>query len=154
MLDDLIRLALADAALVFGSFTLLWAIGLAMRDSSLVDIWFAPCIARRGGARSVSSPHGAEPRRVLIAVLAVIWATRLGGYLLWRNWGREDARYARFRKHVEDQGKSFRLVQPDADQPVPGRDGLHRSRADHRGAGRADARGAGPARLARRARWC
>ena len=44
---------------------------------------------------------------MLIAVLAVIWATRLGGYLLWRNWGREDARYARFRKHIEDQGKSF-----------------------------------------------
>jgi steroid 5-alpha reductase family enzyme len=53
--------------------------------------------------------HGAESRRLLLAVLAVIWAARLGGYLLWRNWGREDPRYARFRKHLEDQGKSFAL---------------------------------------------
>ena len=45
MLEDLIRLVLADAALVFGSFTLLWAVSMAMRDSSLVDIWFSPCIA-------------------------------------------------------------------------------------------------------------
>ena len=29
MLDDLIRLALANAALVFGSFILLWAVSLA-----------------------------------------------------------------------------------------------------------------------------
>ena len=46
-------------------------------------------------------------RRILIAVLAVIWSARLGGYLAWRNWGREDPRYARLRKHVEDQGGNF-----------------------------------------------
>ena len=32
MLADLIRLALADAALVFGSFVVLWFVGMAMRD--------------------------------------------------------------------------------------------------------------------------
>jgi steroid 5-alpha reductase family enzyme len=42
MLDDLIHLAIANAVLVFGSFTLLWAVSMAVRDSSLVDIWFAP----------------------------------------------------------------------------------------------------------------
>ena len=90
MLADLVRLALADAALVFGSFILLWAVSMAMRDSSLVDIWFAPCIA---AAAVLGALVGrAEPRRVLVAVLAVIWAPRLGGYLLWRNWGREDPR--------------------------------------------------------------
>ena len=61
MFDDLLRLALADAALVFGSFTLLWAIGLAMRDSSLVDIWFAPCIAA-AAVLGYFVAHGAEPR--------------------------------------------------------------------------------------------
>lgn len=106
MLEDLIRLAMANAGLVFGSFLLLWAIGLAMRDSSLVDIWFAPCI----GAAAVLGAfiaHGAAPRRVLIAVLAVVWSMRLGGYLLWRNWGREDPRYARLRRHVEEAGGNF-----------------------------------------------
>ncbi len=106
MLSELVRLALADAALVFGSFILLWVISMATRDSSLVDIWFAPCIAL-AAVLGVFVANGAEPRRMLIAVLAVIWATRLGGYLLWRNWGREDPRYARLRKHVEEQGKNF-----------------------------------------------
>ena len=80
MLDDLIRLALANAALVFGSFIVLWAVSMATRDSSLVDIWSAPCI----GAAAVLGAfvaHGTEPRRILVAVLAVIWSARLGGYL-------------------------------------------------------------------------
>ncbi len=106
MLDDLIQLALANAALIFGSFTVLWAISMAARDSSLVDIWFAPSIAA-AAVLGVFVGDGAEPRRILIAVLAVIWATRLGGYLAWRNWGREDPRYARLRQHVEDQGGNF-----------------------------------------------
>ena len=106
MLADLIRLALADAVLVFGSFVALWALSMAMRDSSLVDIWFAPCIAAAALLGAVIG-QGVESRRVLIAVLAAIWALRLGGYLLWRNWGREDPRYARLRHHVEEQGGNF-----------------------------------------------
>ena len=106
MFADLVHLAAVDAAIVFGSFLSLWAISMAMRDSSLVDIWFAPCIAVAAIA-GVFVAHGAEPRRVLIAVLVTIWALRLGGYLLWRNWGREDPRYARLRKHIEEQGKNF-----------------------------------------------
>jgi len=106
MLDDLIQLALADAALIFGSFILLWAVSMAMRDSSLVDIWFAPCIGA-AAVLGVFVAEGYEPRRILVAVLAVLWSARLGGYLAWRNWGREDPRYARLRKHVEDQGGNF-----------------------------------------------
>ncbi len=106
MESDLLRLVLLDAALVFGSFVALWVIGLSMKDSSLVDIWFAPCIATAAALGCVMA-NGAYPRRLLIAVLAAVWALRLGGYLLWRNWGREDPRYARYRKTLEDQGKSF-----------------------------------------------
>jgi steroid 5-alpha reductase family enzyme len=106
MLEDLLRLAALDAAIVFGSFVLLWAVSLAARDSSLVDIWFAPCIAIAAIAGAVVG-GGAGPRRVLMAVLACAWALRLGGYLLWRNWGREDPRYARLRRHVEEQGRNF-----------------------------------------------
>ena len=106
MFADLVRLWLADAALVLGSFVALWAISMAARDSSLVDIWFAPSIAA-AAVFGAWFADGAEPRRILIAVLAAIWATRLGGYLLWRNWGREDPRYARLRKHVEEQGGNF-----------------------------------------------
>jgi len=106
MVADLLRLAIADAALVFASFIGLWFVSMATRDSSLVDIWFAPCIAAAATVGFFIG-SGAEPRRLLLTVLAIIWAVRLGGYLLWRNWGREDPRYARLRKHVEGNGGSF-----------------------------------------------
>jgi steroid 5-alpha reductase family enzyme len=96
----------ACAALAFGSFVAMWAIGLLMKDSSLVDIWFAPCIAV-AAVLGFFIGGGAQSRSALLAVLAVVWAARLGGYLLWRNWGREDPRYARFRKTLEDQGRNF-----------------------------------------------
>ena len=108
MWEELLRLAALNAGLVYGSFVLLWLVGLAMRDSSLVDIWFAPCVAV-AAAIGWATASGAEPRRTLIAILTAVWALRLGGYLLWRNWGREDPRYARFRRHLEEQGRSFAL---------------------------------------------
>jgi steroid 5-alpha reductase family enzyme len=106
MVADLLGLAIADAVLVFGSFIALWFVGMAMRDSSLVDTWFAPCIAA-AAILGLFIGTGAQPRSLMITVLAIIWAARLGGYLLWRNWGREDPRYARLRKHVEQNGQSF-----------------------------------------------
>ena len=60
MLEDLIQLAIANAALIFGSFTLLWAISMAARDSSLVDIWFALSIAA-AAVLGVFVGDGAEP---------------------------------------------------------------------------------------------
>ena len=32
------------AAFIMLSFIVVWVIGLAMKDSSIVDIWFAPCL--------------------------------------------------------------------------------------------------------------
>jgi steroid 5-alpha reductase family enzyme len=106
MSPDMLQLMAASAVLVFGSFIALWIIGLFMKDSSLVDIWFAPCIAL-AAVLGYYIGGGAASRRTLLAVLAIVWAARLGGYLLWRNWGREDPRYARFRKTLEDQGRNF-----------------------------------------------
>ncbi len=106
MSPDMLQLIGASAVLVFGSFIALWAVSLVMKDSSLVDIWFAPCIAV-AAVLGLYIGGGAASRSALLAVLAIVWAARLGGYLLWRNWGREDPRYARFRKTLEDQGRNF-----------------------------------------------
>ena len=106
MWNAVLEVAGTNALVVFGSFIALWFVSMAVRDSSLVDIWFAPCIAL-AAVLGYFVGDGAEPRRLLITVLAVIWALRLGGYLLWRNWGREDPRYARLRKHVAEQGGNF-----------------------------------------------
>ena len=96
------------AAFIMLSFIVVWVIGLAMKDSSIVDIWFSPCL----GIAAVIGWQiggGAEDRSLLVMVLALLWSLRLGGYLLWRNWGKEDRRYARLRQHVESQGKSYAL---------------------------------------------
>lgn len=96
------------AAYIMLSFLTVWVVGLAMKDSSIVDIWFAPCL----GLAAVIGWQiggGAEERRLLVMMLALLWSARLGGYLLWRNWGKEDPRYARLRTHVESQGKSYAI---------------------------------------------
>ncbi|MGH8287103.1 MAG: hypothetical protein ACRETT_15250 [Steroidobacteraceae bacterium] len=38
---------------------------------------------------------------IMGAFWITLWATPLFVYLGWRNWGVEDARYARLRAHVE-----------------------------------------------------
>ena len=122
---------------------------MATRDSSLVDIWFAPCIGA-AAVLGVFVAHGAEPRRILVAVLAVIWSARLGGYLAWRNWGREDPRYARLRKHVEDQGGNFAWHSLTRINLYQACDRLRGHRAFPRGPDGADAGNARTAGLARR----
>jgi steroid 5-alpha reductase family enzyme len=77
----------------------LWALSLALRDASIVDIWWGPGIA---GVVAVSFAlgGGAHPRQALLLALAALWGLRLGGYLLWRNAGRgEDPRYQAMRRH-------------------------------------------------------
>src|SRR4029079_17494716 len=99
MVADLLRLAIADAALVFASFIALWIVSMATRDSSLVDIWFAPCIAAAATVGFFIG-SGAEPRRLLLTVLAIIWAVRLGGYLAWAQCGGAESRQPRARQRL------------------------------------------------------
>lgn len=104
----LIDLLSIVAPFIMLSFLAIWLIGLVLRDSSIVDMWFAPCIAIAASIGYLLGA-GAESRRLLVMLLAIAWAARLGGYLIWRNWGREDRRYARLRQHIESQGKSYAL---------------------------------------------
>lgn len=106
MLIEFFHLAAVNLALILGLFLCLWLLSVAIRDSSIADIfwglgfvivvWFTWAIA-----------DGADDRRLLVATLTTIWGLRLGLYIGWRNWGTEDPRYARFREHVESQGKSY-----------------------------------------------
>jgi steroid 5-alpha reductase family enzyme len=85
----------------------LWLVSLARRDVSIVDIWWGPGFAWLA-AIAFSRAAAPGPRGTLLLALVAIWGLRLGGYLLWRNWGHgEDARYARMRRH---HGERFRWI--------------------------------------------
>ena len=94
---------------VGGFFVLtLWLASLALEDTSIVDVfWGLGCAAMAW--IFFLTRAGAEPRAMLTLALATAWGLRLGTYIGARNWGAEDARYARLRRHITDQGKSYVL---------------------------------------------
>jgi steroid 5-alpha reductase family enzyme len=75
----------------------LWLVSLAVKDSSIVDLFWGlgfVLVAWLG----VAFGPGVEGRRWLVAAVTTLWGVRLAGYLAWRNLGRgEDPRYARLR---------------------------------------------------------
>ncbi len=90
----------ATSAIALGLAMLaLWGLSLALRNASIVDLWWGPgvALAALAAAHAAAAPH---PRSTLLVVLALAWALRLGGYLLWRNAGHgEDPRYQAMRRH-------------------------------------------------------
>jgi len=86
----------------------LWLVSIAMKDSSIVDIFWGigcaitACIFYWNSA-------GATPRATVTLILAILWGFRLGLYIGARNWGGEDRRYARLRQHITDQGRNYTL---------------------------------------------
>jgi steroid 5-alpha reductase family enzyme len=73
----------------------LWLLSIRLRDASIIDIFWGPAfgvVALVGYA--LADGRGLDARRVLVTVLTVAWAARLGVYLYWRNHGKgEDPRY-------------------------------------------------------------
>lgn len=84
-----------NASVLVALFGVVWAICVAMRDVTPVDsLW-----AFGMGAVSISTylQVGSGPeRRLWLVALCVLWAVRLGGYMLWR-WRDHgpDGRYVR-----------------------------------------------------------
>lgn len=89
-------LATAVAAVI--SFTALWVISIAVRDSSIVDPFWGPAfvIAAWTAYLSADDPGG---RGLVVALLVTVWGLRLGLHLAARNLGKgEDFRYQAFRR--------------------------------------------------------
>ncbi len=84
----------------------LWLASIALKDTSIADIFWGFGSAGMAWVFYFAA-KGADPRATVTLVLATLWGVRLGAYIGWRNWGAEDARYARLRRHVTDQGKSY-----------------------------------------------
>jgi len=95
--------AFVTAAILIG----LWFLSLALRDASIVDIYWGPGFAVIAWTAHLTAGRVSE-RGLLLAVLVTVWAVRLGTHLLVRNWGHgEDSRYAAMRRH---HGDRFALV--------------------------------------------
>lgn len=81
--------------------TLTWVVSVLKRDVSIVDgVWALMLLAT-----AIVYATGAEPytgRTTLILTLVVLWAVRLSGHIIYRNWGEpEDRRYRHIRQKYE-----------------------------------------------------
>jgi steroid 5-alpha reductase family enzyme len=86
----------------------LWIASLALRDASIVDIFWGPGFVLIAGAAWWLGAGGDAERRALASGIVALWGLRLGAYLAWRNIGRgEDPRYQAMRRH---HGSRFALA--------------------------------------------
>ena len=91
-------LLLQNLAACLLAFTAVWALSVALRDASIVDVFWGPSFVLLAWLAFASTP-APTPRAGLVALLTTLWGARLGLYLLWRNAGAgEDYRYAAMRR--------------------------------------------------------
>lgn len=87
---------LLTAAVIAGCMALLWVLSLALKDSSIVDLFWGAGFVVIAWVTVFST--GATERALFVAGLVTLWGLRLAVYLTWRNHGRgEDPRYVAMR---------------------------------------------------------
>jgi steroid 5-alpha reductase family enzyme len=96
-----VSLYLLGLVSTLGLSTLTWVVSVLKRDVSIVDGAWAFMLL----ATAAVYATGAEPytgRTMLILTLVVLWALRLSGHIIHRNWGEpEDRRYQDIRLKYE-----------------------------------------------------
>lgn len=93
---------LIGLAAVIALFTLLWLASLAVRNSSIVDIWWGPAILVIGVTYYLITANPGSRARLMVALVA-LWAVRLAVHIGARNVGHgEDFRYAAWRAQHPD----------------------------------------------------
>ena len=89
---------------VVSLFTALWLASLAVRNSSIVDMWWGPGILLVGLTYHLTT-HGHPTRAIIVVSLLTLWAVRLAWHIGARNIGHgEDFRYAKWR---QERGASW-----------------------------------------------
>ncbi len=84
--------------IIFVLVTLLWLWSVAIKNVSIVDIfWGMGFVIVNAFYFYHSEEH--TIRQMIVCFLVSLWGTRLTGYLAWRNIGKgEDYRYQEFRQ--------------------------------------------------------
>lgn len=98
---------IATAVAVAASMLLMWALSLALRDASIVDIfWGAGFVII--AAVSFFFTEGLGGRKILVLSLVAVWGLRLTLHIFFRNRGKgEDYRYQAMRRR---HGERFWIV--------------------------------------------
>ncbi len=93
------QIYLMGLAAALGLMTLLWLASLALRNSSIVDIFWGAGFVVLGWLYFLLVPQAFPARKLLIGILVAIWGLRLSLFILSRNRGKgEDFRYVAMRK--------------------------------------------------------
>jgi steroid 5-alpha reductase family enzyme len=89
--------ALGLLALVL--MTLLWLVSLALKNSSIVDIFWGPGFVVTTWTAFALTSAGFPTRKLLISALVTVWGLRLSLHIAMRNRGKpEDFRYQAWRR--------------------------------------------------------
>jgi steroid 5-alpha reductase family enzyme len=102
---ELVNTFIISGLVILGYMLLLWLISLALKNSSIVDIFWGLGFVVTAWVYSALTPMGVEVRKWLLLGLVTIWGLRLSLHILIRNWGKaEDFRYQVWRK---ESGRSW-----------------------------------------------
>jgi steroid 5-alpha reductase family enzyme len=94
----LVYMFLISALVILGMMILLWLVSLALKNASIVDIFWGPGFVLVAWVNDLMSPFS-SPAKLLMTILVTIWGLRLALHIGMRNWGKpEDFRYVKWRK--------------------------------------------------------
>jgi steroid 5-alpha reductase family enzyme len=90
---------LVGGAAILAMMLLLWLASLALKNASIVDIFWGTAFVLANWVYFLLTPNGSPERKLLISLLVTVWGLRLSFYILWRNHGKpEDFRYQKWRR--------------------------------------------------------
>ena len=87
------------AGVILALMVALWLLSLALKDSSIVDVFWGTGFVIAAWVYFALTPDGLLVRKLLLCALVTVWGMRLSLHILRRNWGKgEDYRYQVWRK--------------------------------------------------------
>ena len=91
-------LFLVTGGIILGSMSLLWLLGLRLKNASIIDIFWGIGFVIVAWLAFALTPQGYLPRKQLLCILVTVWGIRLAAHIGLRNLGKpEDFRYAKWR---------------------------------------------------------
>jgi steroid 5-alpha reductase family enzyme len=95
-----LNLYASAAATVTIMILVLWTISVAVRDTSIIDVFWGPLFVAIAWVLLSTHLATATSKQLLVVLLVTLWGLRLGLHLGTRNLGRgEDSRYRVWRQH-------------------------------------------------------